>query len=104
MPDVIVTFNRNPETNPEAIRARTSIPIWPALRCSYLMRGRKTIAVAGTHGKTTTSSMVATMLTTWRWIHHFGLVRRCGYDTTGKTATASTLSAKRTSSTVRLCS
>ena len=64
MPDVIVTSTAIPETNPEVIRARElSIPIWPrAKMLSYLSRGRKTIAVAGTHGKTTTSSMVATML------------------------------------------
>ncbi|MFC2765115.1 MAG: Mur ligase domain-containing protein, partial [Lancefieldella parvula] len=64
MPDVIVTSTAIPETNPEVIRARElSIPIWPrAKMLSYLSRGRKTIAVAGTHGKTTTSSMIATML------------------------------------------
>ena len=87
MPDVIVTSTAIPETNPEVIRARElSIPIWPrAKMLSYLSRGRKTIAVAGTHGKTTTSSMVATMLDKLGADPSFligGVVE--GYDTNGK--------------------
>ncbi|WP_210388981.1 UDP-N-acetylmuramate--L-alanine ligase [Olsenella sp. HMSC062G07] len=63
-PDVVVTSSAVPETNPEVIRARElNLPVWPrAKMLSVLSRGQRTIAVAGTHGKTTTSSMVATML------------------------------------------
>lgn len=63
-PDVVVISSAIPETNPELIRARElGIPVWPrAKMLSALGHGATTIAVAGTHGKTTTSSMVATML------------------------------------------
>ena len=63
-PEVVVTSSAIPETNPEVIRARElGIPVWPrAKMLSYLSIDATTVAVAGTHGKTTTSSMVATML------------------------------------------
>ena len=63
-PDVVVISSAIPETNPEVIRARElGIPVWPrAKMLSWLSRSSSTVAVAGTHGKTTTSSMVATML------------------------------------------
>lgn len=63
-PQVVVTSTAIPETNPEVVRARElGIPIWPrAKMLSYLSGASTTVAVAGTHGKTTTSSMVATML------------------------------------------
>jgi UDP-N-acetylmuramate--alanine ligase len=63
-PDVVVISSAIPETNPELVRARElNIPVWPrAKMLSALGVGAKTIAIAGTHGKTTTSSMVATML------------------------------------------
>ena len=63
-PDVVVTSTAIPETNPEVVRARElGVPIWPrAKMLSYLSHHAKTVAVAGTHGKTTTSSMVATMM------------------------------------------
>ena len=63
-PQVIVTSTAIPETNPEVVRAHElGIPIWPrAKMLSYLSGSQRTVAVAGTHGKTTTSSMVATML------------------------------------------
>ena len=63
-PDVVVISSAIPETNPELVRARElGIPVWPrAKMLSALGAGAKTVAVAGTHGKTTTSSMVATML------------------------------------------
>ncbi len=53
-----------PETNPELKEARRrGIPVWPrAKMLSHLAEQRDTIAVAGTHGKTSTSSMIATML------------------------------------------
>ena len=63
-PDVVVISSAIPETNPELMRARElGIDVWPrAKMLSYLSRGAITIAVAGTHGKTTTSSLTATML------------------------------------------
>lgn len=63
-PDVVVISSAIPETNPELARARElGIDVWPrAKMLSYLSRGAITIAVAGTHGKTTTSSLTATML------------------------------------------
>ncbi len=63
-PDVVVISTAIPESNPELARARElGIPVWPrAKMLSALSENATTVAVAGTHGKTTTSSMVATML------------------------------------------
>ena len=63
-PDVVVISSAIPESNPELIRARElGISVWPrAKMLAYLGVGASTVAVAGTHGKTTTSSMVASML------------------------------------------
>lgn len=63
-PDVVVTSSAIPDTNPEVVRARElGIPIWPrAKMLAALGVGATTVAVAGTHGKTTTSSMVASTL------------------------------------------
>jgi UDP-N-acetylmuramate--alanine ligase len=86
-PDVVVTSTAIPETNPEVVRARElGVPIWPrAKMLSYLSHHAKTVAVAGTHGKTTTSSMVATMMDKLGMDPSFligGVVE--GYDTNGK--------------------
>jgi UDP-N-acetylmuramate--alanine ligase len=64
MPDVIVTSTAIPESNVELVRAKElGIPVWPrAKMLSALSEDAITIAIAGTHGKTTTSSMVASML------------------------------------------
>ena len=63
-PDVVVTSSAIPETNPEVIRARElGIEVWPrAKMLAALGSGFSEVAVAGTHGKTTTSSMIASML------------------------------------------
>ncbi len=63
-PDVMVISTAIPESNPEVIRARElGIEVWPrAKMLPALSLGHTTIAVSGTHGKTTTSSMVTTML------------------------------------------
>ena len=62
--DVVVTSSAVDDSNPEvsaAIAAR--IPVVPrAQMLAELMRFRHGIAVAGTHGKTTTTSMVAAIL------------------------------------------
>ena len=86
-PDVVVTSSAIPETNPEVIRARElGVEVWPrAKMLSALSSGALTVAVAGTHGKTTTSSMVATMLDRMGLDPSFligGVVE--GYDTNGK--------------------
>ena len=63
-PEVVVVSSAIPESNPELVEARRrGIPLWPRAKMLARLAGeRRTIAVAGTHGKTTTSSMVATML------------------------------------------
>jgi UDP-N-acetylmuramate--alanine ligase len=59
--DVIVSSSAVDENNPEVIAARAArIPVVPrAEMLAELMRYRHGIAVAGTHGKTTTTSLIA---------------------------------------------
>jgi len=63
-PQVVVVSSAIPGSNPELLEARRrGIPVWSrAEMLAHLGTGRKTLAVAGTHGKTTTSSMLATAL------------------------------------------
>jgi len=63
--DVVVKSTAIQDSNPELVRARElSIPIIPrAEMLAELMRMRTGIAVAGTHGKTTTTSLLATIFT-----------------------------------------
>ena len=65
-PDVVVVSTAITDNNPELVEAyRRQIPVWPrAKMLAWLCRGKKTIAVAGTHGKTSTSSMIAVLLDT----------------------------------------
>ncbi len=62
--DVVVISSAVTETNPEVIEARSlHIPVIPrAEMLAELMRFRHGIAVAGTHGKTTTTSLVASLM------------------------------------------
>ncbi|MDH5444891.1 MAG: UDP-N-acetylmuramate--L-alanine ligase [Gammaproteobacteria bacterium] len=62
--DVVVVSSAVKEDNPEVVQARElRIPIVPrAEMLAELMRFRFGIAVAGTHGKTTTTSLVASLL------------------------------------------
>jgi len=62
--DVVVVSTAVAEDNPERVAARDSkIPIVPrALMLAELMRLKQGIAIAGTHGKTTTTSLVASIL------------------------------------------
>jgi len=64
--DVVVVSTAVPEDNPEIVRARElGLPIARrAEMLAELMRFQQGIAVAGTHGKTTTTSLVASLLTT----------------------------------------
>ncbi len=86
-PDVVVISTAIPDKNPELMRARElGIPVWPrAKMLSALSEDAVTVAIAGTHGKTTTSSMVATMLDKMDLDPSFligGVVE--GYDTNGR--------------------
>lgn len=62
--DVVVTSTAVKTDNPEVLEAhRQLVPVIPrAEMLAELMRMKFGIAVAGTHGKTTTTSMVATVL------------------------------------------
>ena len=62
--DAVVTSTAVKSDNPEVIAARSAhIPIVPrAMMLAELMRLKRGIAIAGTHGKTTTTSLVASVL------------------------------------------
>ena len=62
--DAIVVSSAVDDTNPEVVAARAALlPIVPrAEMLAELMRFRYSIAVAGTHGKTTVTSLVASVL------------------------------------------
>jgi UDP-N-acetylmuramate--alanine ligase len=62
--DVVVVSSAVPASNPEALEARRlGIPVIPrAEMLAELMRLKFSIAVAGSHGKTTTTSMIALVL------------------------------------------
>lgn len=61
---VVVTSSAIRQNNPEAVFAhRQKIPVIPRIEMlAELARLKYTIAIAGTHGKTTTTSMVASIL------------------------------------------
>jgi len=62
--DVVVTSSAIPRDNPELLAAREArIPLVPrAEMLGELMRFRRGVAIAGTHGKTTTTSLTASVL------------------------------------------
>ena len=62
--DAVVTSTAVKADNPEVVAARAkSIPVVPrALMLAELMRLKSGIAIAGTHGKTTTTSLVTSVL------------------------------------------
>ena len=62
--DAVVVSTAVADDNPEVVAARDrGIPIVPrALMLAELMRLKQGIAVAGTHGKTTTTSLIASVL------------------------------------------
>jgi UDP-N-acetylmuramate--alanine ligase len=61
---VVVVSNAVPDTNPEIAAARErNLPVIPrAQMLNDLMRLKQGVAIAGTHGKTTTTSMLAWIL------------------------------------------
>src|SRR3712207_5840251 len=62
--DWVVISTAIPKTNPELLEARRrSVPVIPrAAALASILEGSCSIAVAGTHGKTTTTSMTAHIL------------------------------------------
>ena len=62
----VVISTAIPPTNPELLEAhRRSIPVIPrAAALATILQGNRSVAVAGTHGKTTTTSMTAHVLKT----------------------------------------
>jgi UDP-N-acetylmuramate--alanine ligase len=62
--DAVVTSTAVSGSNPEVIAARAArVPVVPrAVMLAELMRLKRGIAIAGTHGKTTTTSLVASVL------------------------------------------
>ncbi|WP_077528655.1 UDP-N-acetylmuramate--L-alanine ligase [Vreelandella utahensis] len=62
--DVVVVSSAVDESNPEVVTARENrVPVVPrAEMLAEIMRYRHGIAVAGTHGKTTTTSLIASIL------------------------------------------
>jgi UDP-N-acetylmuramate: L-alanyl-gamma-D-glutamyl-meso-diaminopimelate ligase len=64
-PDLVVVGNTISKTNPEAIAlAESSIPYvsFPQALGHYFLSEKSSLVVTGTHGKTTTSSILATLL------------------------------------------
>jgi UDP-N-acetylmuramate--alanine ligase len=63
-PDVVVVSSAIGETNPELRVARDrGLVVWARQQAlAALSAGHRAIAVAGTHGKTTTTSMIAVLL------------------------------------------
>ncbi|HEX2253874.1 MAG TPA: Mur ligase family protein [Thermoanaerobaculia bacterium] len=65
-PDLVIVGNAVTRTNAEAVEAeRRGLPIvsMPQALYRYLLAGRRPLVVAGTHGKTTTTSLAAWVLT-----------------------------------------
>nr|WP_314540460.1 UDP-N-acetylmuramate--L-alanine ligase [uncultured Massilia sp.] len=62
--NAVVTSTAVAATNPEVVAARAAkVPVVPrAIMLAELMRLKRGIAIAGTHGKTTTTSIVASVL------------------------------------------
>ena len=64
-PDLVVVGNTIRKTNPEALAlVEHNIPYvsFPQALGHYFLSGKTSLVVAGTHGKTTTSSLLATLL------------------------------------------
>lgn len=84
----VIYSNAIPQSNPEIVRARElgAVLLTRAQALAILMTGTESVAVAGTHGKTTTSSMLTVAL------------QSCGLDPSfaiGGTLTASGSNAHR---------
>jgi len=62
--EIVVVTSAAPPDNPEVLAARErGLALWPrAAMLRALTRGRRCLAVAGTHGKTTTTAMIVLLL------------------------------------------
>jgi len=62
--DVVIRSSAYKESHPEVVAAREAgIPVWRRQDAwAFLARGKKVVAVAGTHGKTTTTGLVFSAL------------------------------------------
>ena len=62
--DTVVVSTAVREDNPEVVEARArGLRLWPrSAGLASVMQGRRTVAVAGTHGKTTTTSLLTSAL------------------------------------------
>jgi UDP-N-acetylmuramate--alanine ligase len=62
--DVVVVSTAIRDDNPEVLRARElGLRVWPrAAAVQSVMLGRRAVVITGTHGKTTTTAMLATAL------------------------------------------
>ena len=62
--EMVVYTSAAPEDNPELVEARRRglLTLKRAQMVARLMEGKRSIAVAGSHGKTTTSSLIALIL------------------------------------------
>ncbi|MGI8435128.1 MAG: UDP-N-acetylmuramate--L-alanine ligase [Nocardioidaceae bacterium] len=62
--DTVVVSTAVPEDNPEVVAARErGLRLWPrAAAVESVLQGHRAVVVTGTHGKTTTTSMLATAL------------------------------------------
>jgi UDP-N-acetylmuramate: L-alanyl-gamma-D-glutamyl-meso-diaminopimelate ligase len=70
LPDLVIVGNVITRQNPEAVAlAASRVPYlsMPQALAEFFLRGKTSLVVSGTHGKTTTSSMLATIL------HYAGL-------------------------------
>ncbi len=63
-PDAVIVSSAIAPTNPELrVAKERAIPVWARQQVlAALARGTRAVAVAGTHGKTTTTSMIAVVL------------------------------------------
>ncbi|TMK17379.1 MAG: hypothetical protein E6G63_01315, partial [Actinobacteria bacterium] len=63
-PDIVVVSSAIRDDDPElGAAARSAVPIWKRQQAiGALARGHRTVAIAGAHGKTTTTSLVAAAL------------------------------------------
>lgn len=63
-PDWIVVSDAVPPDNPEVLEAmRRNLPIWRRSQLmGWLLRHHRVIAISGTHGKSTTTALIATLL------------------------------------------
>lgn len=68
-PDLVVYSSSISPANPELVAARNrGIPVFPRGQfLARLLSGRRTIAVAGSHGKSTTSALIARLLVRAGW-------------------------------------